>query len=74
MRKAGIEPPPPEEHEPLPAIEEDTRPRGTPASQQTMAMPDVTVIPRRAKPRQPAPEHRIPARPPADSPLQLSIA
>lgn len=74
LRKAGIEPPPPEDHEPLPAIDEDTRPRGTPVSQQTMTMPEVTVIPRRTKPRQPATAHRSPARPPADAPLQLPIA
>ena len=73
LRACGIDPPPAEEHEPLPAIEEDSRPRGTPLNQQAMPIAGVTVVPKRTKPRQPPSRQRRPAPRPAGTPLELAL-
>ena len=72
MRNAGIDPPPAQPHEPLPPTTQDTRPRGTPTSQQTLTIPEVTIVPPRARPKSITPPRR-PQGPPASQPLQLSI-
>lgn len=55
LSEAGVEPPPPEPHPPLPAIPADERPRGTSLNQQALAMPGVQAVPRPQRPRPPAP-------------------
>ena len=73
IRACGIEPPPAEEPEPLPAIEEDSRPRGTPLTQQAMPITGIAVVPKRTKPRAAAASPRRPEPSPAGAPLELAL-
>ena len=73
MEAQGIEPPPPDDHERLPPIQDDARPRGTPKTQQAMAMPEVTVIPRRLRAKTPGPAPRRPQQAPPAQTLQLAL-
>ena len=71
LSEAGIEPPPPEQHPPLPAIPADERPRGTSLNQQALAMTGVQAVPRPQRPRQPAPGPRLKAQTAQPQPMLI---